>query len=151
MNWYLKVTQNLENLSDFLVYFEKELIRAKNDVNVVGNVEKNISDLPGITEDRFGQLQEIEAVLNYFNIQLKKIRSDTFRKYLENYNRELSSRDVDRYVDGDKNVIDLEILINEISLIRNKYLGIIKALESKNFMLGHITRLRTSGMNDLSL
>ena len=48
-------------------------------------------------------------------------------------------------------VIDFETIINEVALLRNKWLGIMKGLESKNFMLGHITRLRTAGMEDASI
>ena len=52
-------------------------------------------------------------------------------------------------MDGEDEVIDFETLINDVALLRNKWLGIMKALESKNFMLGHIVRLRTSGMEDM--
>ena len=58
--------------------------------------------MPGIVEHRFNQLQEIEAILNYLNIELRRLRSSYFKKYLENYQRALSSRDVDRYVDGEE-------------------------------------------------
>lgn len=151
MNWYSLVTNDLSLLSEFIKHYENELQQCKLEISISGNVEKNLANLPGIIENRFANLQEIEAVLNYFNIQLKKLRSAVFKKYLENYNRELSSREVERYVDGDSDVVDLEVLINEIALLRNKWLGVIKALDSKNFMLGHISRLRTSGMNDIAL
>jgi len=151
MTWYSKVTADLSALPDFISYYEGELLSAKSDVKVYGNVEKNIAALPGITEYRFNQLQEIEAVLNYLNIQLRKIRRKHFQKYLEKYNRTLSSRDAEKYVDGEDEVIDYEVLINEVALLRNKWLGIIKALESKNFMLGHVVRLRTAGMEDISI
>jgi uncharacterized protein YfdQ (DUF2303 family) len=151
MTWYSKVTADLSALPDFISYYEGELLSAKSDVKVYGNVEKNIAALPGITEYRFNQLQEIEAVLNFLNIQLRKIRRKHFQKYLEKYNRTLSSRDAEKYVDGEDEVIDYEVLINEVALLRNKWLGIIKALESKNFMLGHVVRLRTAGMEDISI
>ena len=99
----------------------------------------------------FSNLQEVEAVLNYLNIQLRKIRRKHFQKYLESYNRALTSRDAEKYVDGESEVIDFEVLINEVSLIRNRYLSIMKALESKNFMLGHVVRLRTAGMEDVTV
>ncbi len=35
-------------------------------------------------------------------------------------------------------VIDFETIINEVALLRNRWLGIMKALESKNFMLGQL-------------
>ena len=151
MTWYSKVTSDLSNLPDFISHYESELISAKNDVKVYGNVEKNIAALPGVTEYRFNQLQEVEAVLRYLEIQLRKIRRKHFQKYLEKYNRNLSSRDAEKYVDGEDEVIDYEVLINEVALLRNKWTGIIKALESKNFMLGHVVRLRTAGMEDISI
>jgi hypothetical protein len=107
--------------------------------------------LPGITEHRFNQLQEIEAVLNYLNIQLRKIRRRHFQKYLEGYARALTSRDAEKYVDGEDEVIEFETLINEVALLRNRFLGILKGMESKNFMLGHIVRLRAAGMEDVQV
>lgn len=151
MNWYTKVSNDLGAIPDFISYYEIELDKAKYEVKVYGKVEKNISDLPGITEHRFNQLQEIEAVLNYMNIQLRKLRRKYFQKYLEAYNRALTSRDAEKYTDGEDEIIDFEVLINEIALLRNKYLGIMKALESKNFMLGHVVRLRAAGMEDITL
>jgi hypothetical protein len=149
--WYNKVVQNIANLPDFIDYYSKELDQARREVGVYGNIEKNLAALPGITEQRFNQLQEIEAVLNLLNIRLRKIRKEHFKKYLEAYARALTSRDAEKYVDGEDEVIDMETIINEVALLRNKWLGIMKGLESKNFMLGHVTRLRTAGMEDASI
>jgi len=149
--WYSKVTADLSAIPDFIAHYEKELEDARRDCRVGGVVEKNITNLPGITEHRFNQLQEIEAVLNFLNIQLRKIRRKHFQKYLEGYARALTSRDAEKYVDGEDEVIDFETLINEVALLRNKYLCIMKAMESKNFMLGHIVRLRAAGMEDISV
>lgn len=149
--WYNQIINDLGKLPDFISYYEGELGQAKLECSIRGKLERQVADLPGITEQRFNQLQEIEAVLNYLNIQLRKIRRKHFQKYLESYPRALSSRDAEKYVDGEDEVIDYETLINEVALIRNKWLGLIKGLESKNFMLGHVARLRTAGMEDISL
>jgi hypothetical protein len=149
--WYSKVVADLGNIPDFIAHYEGELEDAKRDVRIGGLVEKNITALPGITEHRFNQLQEIEAILNHLNIQLRKIRRKHFQKYLEGYNRALTSRDAEKYVDGEDEVIDFETIINEVALLRNRWLGIMKAMESKNFMLGHIVRLRAAGMEDIQV
>jgi hypothetical protein len=151
MNWYTKISQDLSIIPDFITYYELELVSSKKEVTIYGNVEKNIAGLPGITEHRFNQLQEIEAVLNYLNIKLRQIRRKHFQKYLEAYNRALTSRDAEKYVDGEDEVIDFETLINEVALLRNKWLGVMKGLESKNFMLGHVVRLRAAGMEDIQI
>jgi hypothetical protein len=149
--WYTKVSQDLSNIPDFIEHYEQELELAKRDIGIYGNVEKNISGLPGITEHRFNQLQEIEAILNHLNIQLRKIRRKHFQKYLEHYARALTARDAEKYVDGEEEVIDFETIINEVALLRNKWLGIMKAMESKNFMLGHLVKLKTAGMEDFNI
>ena len=151
MNWYTRITQNITVIPDFITHYENELSQAKSEVKIYGNVEKNIANLPGITEHRFNQLQEIEAVLQYLNIQLRKIRRKHFQKYLEAYNRALTSRDAEKYVDGEDEVVDYEVLINEVALLRNKWLGIMKGLEAKQWQMGHIVRLRTAGMEDIQI
>ena len=151
MNWYSRICTDLNEIPDFISFYEKELQDAKSEVSIYGNVEKNVSKLPGITENRFNQLQEIEAVLNFLNIKLRKLKKEHFKKYLEAYNRALTSRDAEKYADGEDEVINFEILINDVALLRNKFLGILKGLESKNFMLGHVVRLRSSGLEDITL
>lgn len=149
--WYSKIVADLGAIPDFISYYEAELDAAKKDVRLSGLVEKNITALPGITEHRFNQLQEIEAILNYLNIQLRKIRRKHFQKYLEGYQRALTSRDAEKYVDGEDEVIDFETIINEVALLRNRWLGVMKGLDSKSWMSGHIVRLRTAGMEDIQV
>jgi hypothetical protein len=149
--WYSRVVADLGAIPDFIAHYEKELGGAKNECRIGGQVERNIKDLPGTTEHRFNQLQEIEAVLNFLNIQLRKIRRKHFQKYLEGYARALTSRDAEKYVDGEDEVIDFETIINEVALLRNKWLGIMKGLETKQWQMGHIVRLRTAGMEDITI
>tara|TARA_R100000008_G_scaffold78758_1_gene59910 strand:+ start:328 stop:786 length:459 start_codon:yes stop_codon:yes gene_type:complete len=151
VNWYTKVTQDLSNIPDFISHYEGELEQARREVSIHGLVEKSIKELPAVTEIRFNQLQEVEAVLNFLNIQLRKIRRKHFVKYLENYPRALTSRDAEKYVDGEDEVVDFETIINEVALLRNKWLGIMKGLDSKQWMSGHIVRLRTAGMEDVQV
>lgn len=149
--WYHKVVENLENVAACLDFYNQQYTDAKNDVILKGRLEKNSAALPGLVEHRFNQLQEIEAILEFLNIQLKKIRSKIYRKYLESYNRQLSSRDADKFVDGEDEVIQAEELVNEFALLRNRFLGIMKALDNKGFQIHNITKLRTAGLEDTEI
>jgi hypothetical protein len=146
---YNNIVKDLSNIVPAIEFYDKELNDARWEVKIKGSLEKASSSLPGLTEFRFNQLQEIEAILEHLNIELRRERSKVFRKYLENYNRTLSSRDADKFVDGEQSVIDLSHLVNQFSLLRNKYLGIMKGLDTKQWQIGHITRLRTAGMEDI--
>jgi len=149
--WYSEVSRNINKIPDAIAYFEAELNDAKNEVKLSGNVERASSAMPGLVEHRFNQLQEIEAILNYLNIELRRLRSSYFKKYLENYQRALSSRDVDRYVDGEADVVDYEKIINEFALMRNKWVGVLKGLDQKQWQITNIVKLRVAGMEDASV
>ncbi|MBG09883.1 MAG: hypothetical protein CMD92_01805 [Gammaproteobacteria bacterium] len=149
--WYSEVSRNINRIPDAVAYFESELNDAKNEVKLKGNVERASSAMPGIVEHRFNQLQEIEAILNYLNIELRRLRSSYFKKYLENYQRALSSRDVEKYVDGEADVVDYEKIINEFALMRNKWLGVLKGLDQKQWQITNIVKLRVAGMEDASV
>ena len=151
MNWYDKVSRDISNIPNAVAYYEAELIEAKQDVRIACNIEKASSQMPGIVEERFNQLQEIEGILEYLNIELRRLRSQHFRKYLENYQRQLSSRDCEKFVEGEADVVDFEKIINDFALLRNKWLGIIKALDIKQWQLSNIVKLRTAGLEDATL
>lgn len=151
MGWYSVVSSDISRIPDAIQYYEDELISARGEVKIKGSIERAAAEMPGIVEQRFNQLQELEAILNYLNIELRKIRSKLFKKYLENYQRALSSRDVEKYVDGEPAVVDYEMLINEFALIRNKWLGVLKALDQKQWQLTNVVKLRVAGMDDASI
>ena len=148
---YSDIVKNMALLPDFIDQYQVELNEAKKETSIKGIIEKNVAALPGITEHRFNELQTIEAVLNYCNIQHKIIKQKHYKKYLEHYGRALSSRDAEKYSEAEQESIDMELIINEVSLLRNQYLGIIKALEQKSFMLGHVVRLRSVGLDDVTI
>jgi hypothetical protein len=151
MSWYARVSKDIAHLPGCLDHFYNEIEEARKEVKIYGNVEKASASLPGIVEQRFNQLQEIEAILEYLNIELRRIRSKSFKKFLENYQRALSSRDVEKYVEGEADVVDMEKIINEFAMLRNQWLGIIKALDIKQWQLSNIIKLRAAGLEDITL
>lgn len=154
--WYNKITADpatyhIESFLDAISYFENELEIAKSEVKLKGSISAAASRLPGITTERFGQLQEVEAILKLFNIHMDKAKGTAYKKYLEAYSRSLSSRDAEKYADADDKVIELALLVNQIALIRNQYLAIMKGLDAKNWQIGNIVRLKCAGFEDANV
>ena len=148
---YDQVVQQMSLLPNFITYYEDELVQAKKECKIHGSIEQQVQYLPGITEHRFNQLQEVEALLNYLNIQHRIVRQKHYKAYLEGYAKMLSSKDAQHYADAEPDVIDSDVLINEVALLRNKFLGVIKAIESKSFTLTNIVKLRAAGLEDIHL
>jgi hypothetical protein len=151
MGWYSEISRDISCIPNAIAHFESELVIARSEVKIKGSIERAAAEMPGIVEQRFNQLQEIEAILEYLNIELRRLRSAFFKKYLENYQRALSSRDVEKYVDGEADVVDYEKIINEFALLRNKWLGVLKALDQKQWQITNIVKLRVAGMEDATL
>lgn len=151
MNWYSAVVKDPSKIIDCIQFFESEYVHAKADCKIYGSIEKATALLPSITEQRFSQLQEIEAILEHLNIQLKQIKSTHYRRYLEHYARSLSSAECMKFVEGEQDVYELDQLINEFALVRNKWLSITKGLDQKSFALSNIIRLRCAGLDDASI
>ncbi len=149
--WYNKVTDDLSEIPNAISFFEKELESTKFETKIIGSLEKNSQELSGITSHRYSQLQEVEAILKYLNIKYDKMRSDHYRKYLERYARDLTDRSIEKYIDGEDDIVSMSILINEVSLVRNKYLAAMKGLDVKQYQIGHIVKLRTAGLETISL
>ena len=149
--WFKRVQDSLTVLPECITYFDTELQQARYDCTLKGNVEKLSREIPQIVEHRFNQLQEIEAILENLNIQLRKIRSKKYRQFLEHYQRALTSRDAEKYIDGEEEVVTMQQLINEFALIRNKFQGVIKALDAKQFQINNVIKLRVAGLDDVTL
>ena len=149
--WYSQISKDISKIPEALDYYNDQILQAKKEIRIFGSLEKAAAEMPGLVEQRFNQLQELEAILEYLNIELRRLRSTFFKKYLENYQRALSSRDVEKYVDGEADVVDMEKIINEFALMRNKWLGITKGLDQKQWQITNIVKLRVAGMEDATI
>jgi len=135
-------------VAGILEYFEDEYLEGKIDIEIKGAVEQAAAKIPGITEHRWAQLQELEAIVLYLQTIVKKAKQRAFKHYLENYNRQLTSRDAQTYADADDDVLNKAEILNQVSFMRNKFIGIYKSIEAKHWQLNNITKLRAAGLED---
>lgn len=147
-HWYQIVLSDETKILEAMEYFEEEYLKGRDDVKIKGIIEKQIALMPSIVEHRYSQLQEIEAILKHMNIQLDAIHSKLYRKFSENYNKALTKTDIEKYLVGETEYINMAQLVNTFALVRNKFISLTKALESKQFQLSNITKLRVAGLED---
>ena len=148
MDWLDILDQDHSKTDDFIKEYNLYLVDAKKELGIDGHVEKLARQMPSITDKRFSQLQEVEAVLELFTIKLKRERSMHYKRYLEHYSRALTSRDVEKYIDAEPTVIELLYIQNKLALIRNKFAGITKSLEIKHYQITNIVKLKAAGLDD---
>lgn len=153
INWHQRVEDDLVLIPDFIEYYENELLAARKEIVFKGRIEINASDLSTIIELRFNQLQDIEAVLESLNIECRRLRFKHYKAYLTTYNgaRALTDKQLEKFAYGEPEILDMEVIINKVALVRNKFLGIMKGLESKSWCISNITRLRAAGIEDATI
>lgn len=150
--WYRRICADYSEIPEFIAEYEKNISGIQSDLQMGGiTLEQHASKMPGITEACFGQLQEVEAVLEYMNLDLKKIRSKKFKHFTHNYEKALTSRDAEKYIDGDDEVFAQAVLINDIALLRNKYLSLSKGLDVKHWQIANVVKLRCAGLEDANI
>ncbi len=149
--WYYKVTADWSELAACLEYFSNEAVEARKELSMKGKLESHAAKIPVDTEHRFAQLQILNALVRYFEIERDKTKAQHYKKFLEGYAKSLSSRDAEKYADAERDVVDLEMLINEICMVRNLFTGIIKGLDSKSYTINNVARLRAAGLDNATL
>ena len=138
-------------LPKVLEYFNNEYEDGRQEVDIKGSLTECVSKISSRYEYRVSQLQEIEAILKHFEIKLSQRKSALYQKFLENYNRSLSSTDIKIYIEGQPEIVAIQQIINEIALIRNKYLGLTKGFETANYQLSNLSRLYASGVDGVQI
>ena len=51
INWYSEVSRSLAKIPDCVAYFDKELLQARKQCSIYGNLERASAALPGIVEE----------------------------------------------------------------------------------------------------
>lgn len=149
--WHWVIKDDKAKILDMIEFFDAEIEEGRREVKKIGIIEKIAQQIPGWHETRLSQLQQLEAVLEVLEIEMRQIQAEKFKYYLEAYKRSLSSSDCKKYVEGDKDVCELAELINEVAYLRNQYSSIVKSLEMKAFQINNIVRLRAAGIEDARL
>ena len=60
MGWYSEVSRDVGKIPEAIKHYESELIDARKEVKLAGNVEKASAAMPGIVDPSSTQLQEIK-------------------------------------------------------------------------------------------
>ncbi|WP_407305406.1 hypothetical protein [Acinetobacter sp.] len=85
---------------------------------------------------------------------LENYKSKLEARYTKNYaqgQRALSARDITTFIGGEKEIVELNQLIIEATLIYSQLDEIVEAFKQMGWMLGHVTKLRVAELQDVEL
>ena len=146
---------NEENLASELVPFldawQKEIDASEPIFNIKGSrLEGLARDVPQHQARFAGFAQDTKAVVKWLEVLKAKAES----KYTRNYNnspRALGVREQSLYIQGERDIIDLNQLIVEVALKQQHFDEIVDAIKQMAWMIGNITKLRVAELQDVIL
>ena len=149
--WFNAVSRDIGKVGNALTYFEQELEEAVKDVELSGSVQQAIGTISGMVSYRKMQLAELNAIMDHLEILYRRQRSQTLRKFMEHYNRDLSATEAGKWVDGEPEVVAMAGIIVEVKFLRNKFGGIVDGLDIKGYQLSNIAKLALADRLDITI
>jgi hypothetical protein len=139
----------LEQLVELLPRYEEKIAAAEPIFKLEGRrLEEIMRTLPHYQANYDQALQEVKAIEEWVETLKERLTARLWRRYLEGYSRSLATRDIQAYIAGEKEMVELNQLGIEVALVRRKLEAIVEALKQLGWMLGHVTKLRVAELHD---
>lgn len=135
-------------LLGFFDKWEKEISDAAPIFEIEGErIEKLARDLPHHQVFYAQRAQEARALVKWLEI----MKAQKEARHIKNYNnspRALAAREQSAYIQGEKDVVELNQLIVNTALLQQQFEEIVEALKQLGWMIGNIVKLRVAEIQD---
>jgi hypothetical protein len=152
LNLFALGTKNEDLQAELPVFFESwstEIEGAAPIFQIEGErLEKIARDLPHHQAHYAQRALDARAVVKWLEIQKAQKES----RHVKNYNnspRALGVREQAMYVQGEKDVVEVNQLIVEAELRRQQFEEIVEAIKQLGWMVGNIVKLRVAELQDV--
>lgn len=152
----LTLSLNENDFSDVIIKmmdkFEAKIKAAEPIFNLDGRkLEEVIRTVPYHQASYDQTLQEVKAVEEWLLTMKEKRVAKAWKKFNEGYSRALTTRDIQAYIGGEKDIVEINQILIEIVLIKNNLAAIVDSIKQIGWMMGHITKLRIAELEEAIL
>jgi len=142
----------LDEIVPLLPKYEQKIAAAEPIFKIEGRrLEEVMRTLPHYQSAYDQAFQEMKGLEEWIlNIKEKRV-GKLWKKYNENYSKALSTKDITMYIASEKEVVEINQIIIEVVALKNNLASIVDALKQMGWMVGNITKLRISEMQDAIL
>ena len=142
----------LDKIIPLMDKFEARVKAAEPIFNLDGRkLEEVLRTLPYHQASYDQTLQEVKAVEEWLLVIKEKRVAKAWKKFNEGYSKALSTRDIQAYIGGEKDIVEINQILVEIVLIKNNLAAIVDAIKQIGWMCGNLTKLRIAELQDYIL
>lgn len=99
-------------------------------------------------DQMLGEIKSIEGIVQ---LRLEQEESKHWKKYNEGYPRQLTARDIQSYISGEKDVVAIKEILLEVQSYKLQFTAVVEAFKSMGWSLNNIVKLRISELQDTIL
>jgi hypothetical protein len=144
--------ERLGDIVPLLPNYEKKIAAAESIFKIEGRrLEEIMRTLPHYQSSYDQSYQELKSLQEWVENIKEKKTGKLWKKYLEGYSRSLSTKDIQCYIAAEKDIVELNQIIIEISLLKSSMYSIVDALKQLGWQMSSITKLRIAEMQEAIL
>lgn len=134
---------------DYLDRYEKVIEEVAPFFNLEGRkIVEICQNIPKKTFEFRKYASELKAIYELIDLRRGQVESKKYRNFNESYSRALSQKDIQQYVKGDKEFVDLSEVLLEIQLLRQNVDAIIEALNVMHWQMNNVTRMHCASLSE---
>lgn len=88
--------------------------------------------------------QEVKTLVKYMESQVAKTRGGLYRKFVENHNRDLGERTIEKYINNEQEYLRMNELLLEVEELYEVFGAIMDAFDKRGFALRDATTARAA-------
>lgn len=152
MTFLSPIASNTDKVLDYIETYETALeeikpffdLKNRKLVEICQNIPKEIA--------RFKRYAaELKSIEELISIKRDEYVGKRWKAYNETNSRTLAAKDIQQYINGEKDFVDYSELILEVTYLRNNINAVIEALDIMNWQVGHITKMAVASIEEYTL
>ena len=140
-----------EQLPPIFENYEKHIKKAEPLFELEGvHLEKLARDLPRNQTFYAHRAQEMKQVAKWLENYKAKLEARFTKNYSQGQ-RALGAREAATFIGGEKDIVELNQLIIEATLLHQKLNDIVEGFQQMGWMIGNMTKLRVAELQEVTL
>jgi len=141
-----------ENLPKLISKYTDDLGKVAEEINLEGKTLERANREHASLQIFYDERKsELYILLKYMEREVERVRGELWRKYTENYSRDLSQKDKDQYINNDPKYLVENQLYLQVEELYKKYSAVVDAFTSRGYVLRNITNLRVASLENIVL
>jgi broad specificity phosphatase PhoE len=147
-----ELKDRFKNLPDILATYDNELKNAEQELSIKGkSLEHANRDNPSLYVFYDQRRLELKTLVEFMENQVERTRGRLFRNFTENFNRDLSDRAKNEYINGEQAYLDIYEIYLEVRDLQQQYESVVEAFKLRGYALKNITEIRVAQLENVVL